>query len=751
MKKAVITGLAICLALFLCCCAVDEPMEPEHAPIAGLSDISGTEYESEILYWFDRGVITGYPDGTFLPDRPITRSEAAKLICSVSGLSLKSEILIADVSHDSWCYDAAAASTVHGIMKLYGDGTFQPHRTITRQEAMVILCRASGISSDSPEPALESIEDAEDIKSWARESVAALLERSIISPDAAGRVRPTGAMSRGEFAAILARIDETLEWASPSAVFDASYVSWISDADPGAAVKPQAVAGEYWLFLPSSADRHSTSLVISDILSDAEITFSGNKASSSSMPFDVTELADPENSGEYVITVSVSDGSSSVSLDYRLLFSERVSSVFLSSSEPDTAGRSFVELGKENAVTGYMTMLSSDGAVIYSGGLTQIRLRGNSTTYYPKKSYQIKLEKKADLLEMSQRSKTWTLLAQYADATLIRDKLCKDLAADLGIYGNPDAGWVDLYYDGAYRGTYELSEKVKVDPNVLFIPNLEKEYERVNEDYAKTGAPVDSVNKYGTELHFTEGVIDPPDITSGFLLEENHYKGDEACWFKTTRGRAVNVKSPEKVSEAAMIYISELYQELEDAAYAQDSAGRYTGVNPATGKDYSEYVDVDSLARMYLIYYFSNNQDAYVQSTFYFLYAGKLYAGPMWDSDQSFGIGWTEPTLPSDELRFDHIVGGLVNVPSFRETVKSIYESEFRSLALAYANERLWEYADLISGTERSNHVVWPKYFTVSGVKSVFPDGSVYTDAVSYASDWMKERISYMDAKLADW
>ena len=366
MKKAVITGLAICLALFLCCCAVDEPMEPEHAPIAGLSDISGTEYESEILYWFDRGVITGYPDGTFLPDRPITRSEAAKLICSVSGLSLKSEILIADVSHDSWCYDAAAASTVHGIMKLYGDGTFQPHRTITRQEAMVILCRASGISSDSPEPALESIEDAEDIKSWARESVAALLERSIISPDAAGRVRPTGAMSRGEFAAILARIDETLEWASPSAVFDASYVSWISDADPGAAVKPQAVAGEYWLFLPSSADRHSTSLVISDILSDAEITFSGNKASSSSMPFDVTELADPENSGEYFITVSVSDGSSSVSLDYRLLFSERVSSVFLSSSEPDTAGRSFVGLPtphsvwQMSAITEYISCSSTD-------------------------------------------------------------------------------------------------------------------------------------------------------------------------------------------------------------------------------------------------------------------------------------------------------------------------------------------------------------------------------------------------------
>ena len=84
MKKAVITGLAICLALFLCCCALDEPpeLEPAPEPIQEhvLTDISGTEFENEILYWFNKGVIAGYPDGTFLPDRPITRAEAAKLL-----------------------------------------------------------------------------------------------------------------------------------------------------------------------------------------------------------------------------------------------------------------------------------------------------------------------------------------------------------------------------------------------------------------------------------------------------------------------------------------------------------------------------------------------------------------------------------------------------------------------------------------------------------------------------------------------
>lgn len=48
------------------------------------------------------------------------------------------------------------------------------------------------------------------------------------------------------------------------------------------------------------------------------------------------------------------------------------------------------------------------------------------------------------------------------DATSIRDKLFKDLASEMGMLGTPDCNWVDLYYDGEYRGTYLISEKASI-------------------------------------------------------------------------------------------------------------------------------------------------------------------------------------------------------------------------------------------------------------------------------------------------
>ena len=65
----------------------------------------------------------------------------------------------------------------------------------------------------------------------------------------------------------------------------------------------------------------------------------------------------------------------------------------------ENEGREFVDTNKANATTGTMNMIRSDGTHLYEGELTQIKARGNSTFQYAnKKSYQIKLAKKTDLL-----------------------------------------------------------------------------------------------------------------------------------------------------------------------------------------------------------------------------------------------------------------------------------------------------------------------------------------------------------------
>ena len=124
-------------------------------------------------------------------------------------------------------------------------------------------------------------------------------------------------------------------------------------------------------------------------------------------------------------------------------------------------------------------------------------------------------------------------------------------------------------------------------------------------------------------------------------MELNSTTGDEANWFKTSSGFAVNVKSPEYASKATMRYISEYFQEFENAIMATDSDGNYTGYNADKGLYYYDYCDMDSLVEQYMINCISSNRDAFWHSLYFYMDTdGKLSAGPLWDMELTLGVGW---------------------------------------------------------------------------------------------------------------
>lgn len=106
------------------------------------------------------------------------------------------------------------------------------------------------------------------------------------------------------------------------------------------------------------------------------------------------------------------------------------------------------------------------------------------------------------------------------------------------------------------------------------------------------------------------------DITGGYLLELNHNEIDEANGFSTRKGVSFNIKSPEFAGEDAVSYVSEYYQEFEDAVYATDISGNYTGYNEKTGKYYYDYCDINSLVKVYLLQQLSLNSDSFASSLF---------------------------------------------------------------------------------------------------------------------------------------
>lgn len=113
-------------------------------------------------------------------------------------------------------------------------------------------------------------------------------------------------------------------------------------------------------------------------------------------------------------------------------------------------------------------------------GTGQIKLRGNSTAYRPKRPFKLKLSEKADLLGLgaeqkedgtskSYASKHWVLLANDIDHSLMRNKLLYDFSGDIGTEFYFKSTNVTLIYNGQYEGVYQLCEHRRVDSGRIDI------------------------------------------------------------------------------------------------------------------------------------------------------------------------------------------------------------------------------------------------------------------------------------------
>lgn len=397
-------------------------------------------------------------------------------------------------------------------------------------------------------------------------------------------------------------------------------------------------------------------------------------------------------------------------------------------------------------------MVDANGGIVYEGGLKQLKARGNSTfTYYDKKSYQIKLSEAADLLNNGEAIGTWVLLAGYGDATIMHDKLTKDLAVKMGMSYVASSDWVDLYYDGEYRGTYLLGEKNAVNSTSVNITDMEKAYEASNPSYGEDMQTQTDVNKYGQKFQYTVGLEEPENITGGYLIERNISTIDEACGFYTRDGGGFNVKSPEYAGEEAMRYISEYYQEFEDAVYAKDADGNYTGYNEETKKYYYDYVDKESLVKVFLLQELTANVDGF-DSSFYFYKDKdeKMYAGPVWDQEMTFGTGFDQK-IDADRFWYKNMANALKEIPDFQDAVKEYYTETFLDLAKEL-NTTVATSKDRIADSVGMNHILWPYMRIGSPVvaDSQWDEGTSYNTVVKDITSWIERRLNKLDLMYGD-
>jgi len=177
--------------------------------LTGFTDIENHWAQEAIEEWTEAGLISGYDDGTFRPEQEITRAEFTALINRSFGFTDHQENHFIDVPLDAWFASHVDRAVSEGYISGYDDGTFRPQEPISRQEVATIVYRLEDLP-EAPAGTLEQFADAEAIPEWSRDFVAAVVEAGLMSGYDDDTFRPEAPITRAESVATLDRIVEEL-------------------------------------------------------------------------------------------------------------------------------------------------------------------------------------------------------------------------------------------------------------------------------------------------------------------------------------------------------------------------------------------------------------------------------------------------------------------------------------------------------------------------------------------------------------
>lgn len=331
-------------------------------------------------------------------------------------------------------------------------------------------------------------------------------------------------------------------------------------------------------------------------------------------------------------------------------------------------GRSITS--KEQYTKCTLTIVDGDSIATYPD--TEIRGRGNSTWWNSdKKAYRIKFATKQKLLGRHfANARSWTLLANHGDKTMIRNALTYDLGRFMGMEFCPAARFVDVYLNGIYRGTYQISDQVQAHKRRIDI----------NEE-------------------------------DGCILEVANENSREEPYITSSVFRIMyNVKNPkdDALTMQKRIAIGQWIEGMERAVKGNDFT------DPERG--YRAYIDEQSLVNWYVGAEITGNIDA-LYSIYMWKDADeqKMHFGPLWDLD----IGYDNSSERS-MLREMEAYLGLWNRP-FEQVLRRMWQDWWFANACAdrlnelianglqqYLLDHIDSLSAAISQSQAQNYRVWP-------------------------------------------
>lgn len=370
-----------------------------------------------------------------------------------------------------------------------------------------------------------------------------------------------------------------------------AWQSWQSEHDEDFNEKN---SDKKYFFLPSSAD--SEKVDIYNAYSSA-ITVNGVKIepnSTASVPYKTNE--------EY----SVRAGGK----NFKLVFmkSTAESAVYINNDNADGNGTelmTYLNSDKSNSASATAAITDADGT-LETANVKKIKGRGNSTWGKAKKPYNITFKDNVTIGSMD-KCKKFSMLANYQDDSLSRNRFLYDLSDAVDMPYASDSRYVDFYSDGYYWGSYQMCQKIDTGKTNLLSDIDDKGY--LNKD--------GSINE-----------------NFQFVCEVDASANDDDYHFNSSSGNPITIKTPELAPGDTG------YNEVKN--YVKEKFDAFYNAIKSSSANLADYADVDSVTKIYLINELGKNWDSGV-SSLYFTYKQdengdwKFFGSPVWDYDNSLG------------------------------------------------------------------------------------------------------------------
>lgn len=356
--------------------------------------------------------------------------------------------------------------------------------------------------------------------------------------------------------------------------------------------------------------------------------------------------------------------------------------------------------------------LDADIAVVAAGDVDSeapraflaggIRGRGNTSWAFPKKPYRVKFDEKTSLFGL-EPAKSWVLLPNYLDPTLVMNTVAFELGNRFGLPFTHSAVHVELVLNGVHQGSYVLTEHKQVGKGRVDI-----------------------------------------DEEQGFFVEFDVYFDEEPKFRTPIYELPVMIKSPEDRGNGG----------AEGYAFVRDAIGRlesllYNEGSAAPDPEYRERVDLQSFVDFMMVHEITRNDEiGHPKSIHMYMDTDSVIRmGPLWDFDWAYGIGaalgdgyFSGPRVPAGRHAFfQRFFDDSVFVARYRETWNRMKPEvdDMEDFIAAKAVE--------LGTSRRLDAAIWSG---TAGFANMPPGDTLdYAGEIARMQAWWRERVDYLDGE----